>query len=365
MGRTKKATSKLEAVPTSYVQESTSNHHLVEGVSTSIALFIGRAKKGPRSAPVLCSSLADFEREFSLADVGSDLARSLKLFFANGGARCYVLRLGGTRKTPPKLADYRAAFNLADKEIDLFNLLVLPKDRGHDAGTRAGLWGPASEFCQKRRAFLLVDPPEAWSTVAEALDPVQGVAALRAGLATENCALYFPQVLVVENGAQVALGASGLMAGLMARIDTARGVWKSPAGTEADLRGVAGLALPVSDGEHGLLNAQGVNALRVMPQGLRCWGARTLAGAGQGGDYVYVAVKRMALFLEESLARGLSWTVFEPNDQTLWSQLALLANAFLESLFRQGAFVGSARRKPFSPSAMPRPPRPRTAPEAM
>src|SRR2546421_13104183 len=128
----------------------------------------------------------------------------------------------------------------------------------------------------------------------------------------------------------------------MARIDGSRGVWRGPAGLEADIRGVLGVQVPMSDEQNGLLNPEAVNAVRSFPAGVVSWGARTLDGFDSSGDtdYRYVPVRRFALFIEESLVRGLRFAIFEPNDEPLWAQIRLAAGAFMNGLFRQGAFKG-------------------------
>ncbi len=133
------------------------------------------------------------------------------------------------------------------------------------------------------------------------------------------------------------------MAGLYARTDTQRGVWKAPAGTEASLAGVQAMAYTLTDAENGVLNPEGVNCLRSLPVfGAVAWGARTLRGADQMADeYKYVPVRRTALFIEESLFRGVQWVVFEPNDEPLWAQIRLNVGSFMHSLFRRGAFAGT------------------------
>ena len=132
----------------------------------------------------------------------------------------------------------------------------------------------------------------------------------------------------------------------MARIDVTRGVWKAPAGTEAGILGAQALTVNLTDLENGLLNPLGINCMRAFPIiGNVVWGARTLAGADLLGDeYKYVPVRRLALFIEESLFRGLKWVVFEPNDEPLWSQIRLNVGAFMQNLFRQGAFQGGSAR---------------------
>ena len=99
----------------------------------------------------------------------------------------------------------------------------------------------------------------------------------------------------------------------------------------------------MTDGENGILNPLAINCIRSFPvYGIVNWGARTLMGADQlSDDYKYVPVRRLALFVEESLFRGTQWVVFEPNDEPLWSQIRLNVGSFMRGLFQQGAFQGS------------------------
>ncbi|WP_210297450.1 phage tail sheath family protein [Bradyrhizobium sp. 2S1] len=134
----------------------------------------------------------------------------------------------------------------------------------------------------------------------------------------------------------------GAVAGIFARTDTTRGVWKAPAGLEATLVGVLELRVPLTDAENGELNPLGVNCLRTMPAAGRIiWGSRTLQGDDRlASEWKYIPVRRTALYIEESLYRGTQWVVFEPNDEPLWAQIRLNVGAFMQSLFRQGAFQG-------------------------
>jgi hypothetical protein len=142
------------------------------------------------------------------------------------------------------------------------------------------------------------------------------------------------------------VGASGTMAGIYARTDAIRGVWKAPAGLESTLRNVPDLAYKLTDPESGQLNALGLNCLRNFAiHGNVAWGARTLMGADLlASDWKYVPVRRMALFIESSLYDGLQWAVFEPNEEPLWNEMRSATNAFMQGLFRQGAFRGSSAR---------------------
>jgi phage tail sheath protein FI len=249
----------------------------------------------------------------------------------------------GSNGTNPGPTEYQAAYTALDSQVDLFNILVLPKN-GEDL--RESLWGAASAFCVKRRAFLLIDAEADVDSVDEALAAVQ---ALRIGLAKDYSALYWPRLKVNPDGSPRTIDASGTIAGVMSRIDSNRGVWKAPAGLEADLRGVLGVSVPMSDPENGRLNPQALNALRVFPNGIVSWGARTMDGFDNSGndDYKYVPVRRFTLFLEESLLRGLKFAVFEPNDEPLWAQIRLAAGAFMNNLFRRGAFAGRTTREAY------------------
>jgi phage tail sheath protein FI len=141
----------------------------------------------------------------------------------------------------------------------------------------------------------------------------------------------------------------GAVAGIYARTDAQRGVWKAPAGIEASLVGVRELSYRLTDEQNDRLNPLGLNCLRTFPvAGHVCWGARTLAGADRlNSEWKYVPVRRTALFIEESLYRGTQWAVFEPNSEPLWAQLRLNVGTFMQDLFRQGAFQGSSPREAY------------------
>lgn len=264
-----------------------------------------------------------------------------------GGAGPYQDGAGATPGSDgqiPQIGEYRDAFTAIQQQVDVFNLMVLPRaDDGTNRQTdanRAEVWSEASAFCAGERAFLLIDPPSdpgsGWETSDDA---VTGVDALRIGLETRSAAVYWPRLRLADGRS---LDPAGAMAGLMARIDANRGVWKAPAGLEATLRGVRGVAQPMSDAENGLINPRAVNALRAFPAGVVAWGARTLVGYDGSGniDDKYIPVRRTTLFIEESLYRGLQFAVFEPNDEPLWAQIRLAAGSFMNGLFRQGAFAG-------------------------
>jgi phage tail sheath protein FI len=172
------------------------------------------------------------------------------------------------------------------------------------------------------------------------------------GVATRNAALYYPRIRRADplrGGSIDTFAPCGAVAGVIARTDGSRGVWKAPAGLEAGLTGVVDLSVNLTNDENGSLNRVGVNCLRTFREvGAVVWGARTLRGSDTlSDDYKYVPVRRLALFLEESLYRGTQWVVFEPNDEPLWSQIRLSVGAFMQDLFRKGAFQGTTPRDAF------------------
>ncbi|MGA2829897.1 MAG: phage tail sheath C-terminal domain-containing protein [Streptosporangiaceae bacterium] len=223
-------------------------------------------------------------------------------------------------------------------KADIFNILCLPVDPAHTYGD---LSEPA-EFCVQQRAMLIIDPPKEWKTIPLQFSDIHKNPAL--GSPSPNAAVYYPNlVLTDDTAATFNAGPCGAVAGVWAATDNSRGVWKAPAGTAAAITGITGFTAQVNDGESGLINPLAVNGLRTMPLvGHVVWGARTTVGADQVPDqWKYLPVRRLALFIEESLRRGTQWTVFEPNDEPLWSSLRLNVTTFMQGLFRQGAFAGT------------------------
>lgn len=382
----------IPASPGVYVTEIPGGVRTIVGVATSICAFIGRAPKGPRAgqgeAPVTVFSFDDYQRIFGGVNAGAPMGDAVRDFFDNGGTQALIVRLYRPRKglvpvdddagggdggllahaiegpgidgcdaedagAPLQDADYTGAGLDALGRADLFNLVCIPADSS-DADTSPDVYRAALALCVERRAMLLVDPPVAWGSVeAVTADSGHGLQALRlSGEQGRNAALYFPRLRQrdpidpTRSSTRVPCGA---VAGVFARTDATRGVWKAPAGMDASLSPVEGLTVSLSDAENGVLNPLGVNCLRRFPvAGHVVWGARTLRGADRHGDeYKYVPVRRLALYLEESIERGTGWAAFEPNDEALWARLRLNIGAFLHGLFRQRAFQGATPREAY------------------
>jgi phage tail sheath protein FI len=234
------------------------------------------------------------------------------------------------------------------EDVDLFNILCIPEATTLSPGDMQSLYTEAENYVRDRRAMLIVDIPEA----IRDLDDMQTWLADNAVLRHPNAAVYYPRSHVpdpLNRNRPRSLSNSGTIAGLWARTDGERGVWKAPAGTDARLRNVVMLDYNLTDQQNGVLNPLGVNCLRTFPvYSSICWGARTLEGADVlASDFKYIPVRRITLFLEESLYRGAQWVVFEPNDEPLWAQIRLNVGAFMQDLFRKGAFQGKSPREAY------------------
>ncbi|WP_426289610.1 phage tail sheath family protein [Ensifer adhaerens] len=243
------------------------------------------------------------------------------------------------------------------RKADIFNLLCIPPDT-REATLPKAVRETAAALCAERRALYIVDPPNEWdanpdtaATTAKnaQLDATDQVLPLTNA---RNAALYFPRILKRDplRGGQIdAFAPCGAVAGVIARTDVNRGVFKAPAGLAATLSNTQGLTVKLTDQENGLLNPIGVNCLRSFQNiGRVVWGARTLAGSDVlSDDYKYVSVRRLALFIEESLFRGTQWVVFEGNDEPLWAQIRLSVGSFMQRLFRQGAFQGASPKEAY------------------
>ncbi|MEO5647994.1 MAG: phage tail sheath C-terminal domain-containing protein, partial [Chitinophagaceae bacterium] len=182
---------------------------------------------------------------------------------------------------------------------------------------------------------------------------IDGAAAISfPALDTRNVALYFPlvkQIDLLRNGKEELFVPCGIIAGIMARIDSTVGVWKAPAGSNAVMMGISGFQVVLNDRDNGLLNNSGINCLRnLRAHGHVIWGARTFRVSLQVNDeFKYIPVRRTALFIEESIYRGIQWAVFESNDEPLWTRLRTSIESFMHNLYRQGAFPGSTPKEAY------------------
>lgn len=233
--------------------------------------------------------------------------------------------------------------------VEIFNLMVIP-GRSH-----FGIWTDAIAFCERKQAFLIMDCP-ADATAGNVDDLTTMYDYMKDSDVvpqSKNAAIYFPYLTAKDQltGETEAFPPSGFVAGILARTDNDRGVWKAPAGLETLIRGATGVAElgNLTDMRAGMLNQAGVNCIRTFSGiGTVVYGARTTVAANTAFDqWKYVPVRRTALFIEQTLARNLKWVVFEPNDEPLWVAIRTSIEAFMLSLFRQGAFQGATPSQAF------------------
>lgn len=231
------------------------------------------------------------------------------------------------------------------EHVDLFNILCVPGE------AEPVTLGSLEAFCQTHRAILIADcyQDATFQSLSTAAGPP---AAITSGDKAENGAYYFPWITApdpLQSNLPAVFPPCGFVAGIYARIDGTRGVWKAPAGIEASVTGAISASVPLNDSENGFLNPTAVNCIRDFNvYGTVVWGARTAQGNDQiGSEWKYIPVRRMALFIEESLFRALKWVVFEPNDDPLWSEIRLNVGAFMQNLFRQGAFQGKTPQEAY------------------
>ena len=327
-------------IPGVYINEITTTPPPIMGVATAITAFVDVFAQGPLQQPVRINSFAEFKAAFGATNT-CPARPAIRYFFANGGQTAWVVRIPGTVATAAEVigsADARSGLHALD-DVELFNLLCLPcVVKLPDADMQA-VYTAALDYCTARRAFLIVDIPASVATPTV----MRAWLAQHATLRSRNAAVYFPRLTVKprrQSKRMHTAATSGAIAGLYARTDATRGVWQAPAGTEADLRGIHGLAYSSTASEIDVLNPIGVNTLRRLESGTWvCWGARTLMS--NDPEWKYIPVRRLALHIKASVERGLAWAAFEPNGEPLWVKLQRVTDDFLAQLFRQGAFAGS------------------------
>jgi hypothetical protein len=349
------------ASPGVYVEEVSGGARPIGAVGTSTAGFVGTAPdQGARpNEAVAVNSWSDFLRIFATAEnpTSTALARAVYGFFDNGGGRCYVVNVsadepisgGGRRRSGLKLLE----------EIDEIAIVAAPGY--HDTvsyedilkhcelmGDRVAVLDPPTEFTDVEQ-LIRVGTAKA-RTPKKSTEPAEPAGeTARGGLRPRQSdygAFYVPWLVVRDplTGELVETPPSGHVAGVWARTDTLRGVHKAPA--NEPVRGAVDLTYRVTRVEQDLLNPAGVNCIRFFPaEGIRVWGARTLAA--EASEWRYLNVRRLFNMLKESIAGGTRWIVFEPNDGLLWRSIRRDISAFLTRVWRDGALYGRTPQEAF------------------
>src|ERR1051325_2221534 len=351
--------------PGIYIEEISTGPRPIESVGTSTAAFVGLAPD-PNARPheaVAINNWSQFVKFFAPeGSASTPLAHAVFGFFQNGGGRCYVVNVGTdgalvgdghTRKgvelleevdevaivAAPGLADaasYDTILSHCEKLKDRVAILDSPAEFTSIDQLNTVATAPATK------------KPKKGGATDAAPDPVCTASGLRPRSSDGGYgALYFPWIVVRDPFAPqnlVSVPPSGHIAGIYARTDSTRGVHKAPA-NEA-IRGALDLQYRVTREEQGSLNQNGVNCIRFFPnQGIRVWGARTLADSAS--EWRYINVRRLFNMIEEAIARGTRWVVFEPNDMSLWKSIRRDVGAFLTLQWRQGALMGATPEEAF------------------
>ncbi len=344
------------------VAENPSTTRAITGASTSTAAFIGMTEKGSTDKSVLVTSLAEFFDKFgsfttkhkmgitNAQENDVYLPYAVWAFFQNGGSKCYIVRiapegsLGKDVTNKEIIAQLTDGTSVLDKITDV-SLIASPGYTDTEI-VNAGFTYAEGHRNSLGDAFFIADVPKYVDTPDEGLKFIKSLSPCVNGFG----AVYFPWIKVHDEISKARnpiaiVPPSGFMAGIFARIDNKRGVWKSPAGIEANVAGALDLTSVLDDINHGIINEVGLNAIRSFPdKGLVAWSART-----PSSDIIwrYLSVRRMTNFLKSSIYDGIQWAVFESNDTSLWTALTVNIERFMREIFSQGAFKGSTIEEAF------------------
>jgi len=341
--------------PGVYVEEVIGADHPIGTVGTSVAGFAGVAPDAAArvNEAVAVNNWAEFLRAFGGGDgaTSTPLARGVYGFFQNGGGRCYVVNVGaggGLVGTGRGRAGLQAL-----EAVDEVAIVAAPGYTGAEAydallshcellRDRVAILDPVEDFAVERLTRVATAPARAKKD-----DPPDGTdhSGQRARQ-SDYGTMYAPWLVIRDpmTGALVTQPPSGHVAGVWARSDTLRGVHKAPA--NETVRGALDLTYQVTRQEQELLNPAGVNCIRYFTaEGIRIWGARTLAA--ESSEWRYLNVRRLFNMLEESIAGGTRWMVFEPNEYGLWRSIRRDISAFLTRVWRDGALLGRTPQEAF------------------
>lgn len=252
----------------------------------------------------------------------------------------------GSDGTAPVPADYLTYYTRVSREVDIFNMLILPRGHNQSDVQRGANWGPASAFCRDQNALLIIDPlsdNQAWSDVDEVVAQ-PGLTEFKSGIVPEVSCTFWPRIRTTIGTNQVHVDPAGTIAGVIAGSIARTGVWNAAAGLAAPLIGARGLEHPMSDADNGVINPRGINALRSKSTGNVNWGYRTLAGddAFSNRDFAYINPRMTTDFIKNSLSQALEGYVFQLNNAKTWASIEMMCRAFMQGLYEKGAFRGTS-----------------------
>jgi len=337
-----------QSAPRISIKETEPAAQPIEGMATTITGFVGFAERGPLNTPTRVTSITEYHRIFGgyLPEQAGDtrwLPCAVDAFFNNGGSTLFITRVTGAGNDPEDIdriiagADGEPAERTgiaAMKNLPQIRIVAIPGITGQQA---QGALISHCEEMQNRFAILDCRP---FPDLRELQDQ-------RDLFHSKYAALYYPwiRMLLPDSREPVTVPPSGAIAGIYVRTDIRHGVHKSPANKRikgaiigrGNPAGSASRVIPAE--EYAILGSRGINGIREIPgEGVCVWGARTLFNEGPGK---YVHVRRLTLFVEESIREGIRWAVFEPNDEYLWARVRAVVTGFLICLWRDGALAGT------------------------
>lgn len=332
--------------PGVYVEENPSISRSINRVTTSVASFVGKTARGPVGRAEKIDSFDQYKRIYGdIASENDAMGLAVLLFYLNGGKSAYICRLANETNEPLTANDFTHFYDSILANIQDVNVILLPGEYWPKDGSSNLIINATLAHCDKmKNRIIIIDLPAD-------LELKQATTVNQLALpSSANSVLYYPWLKITnplynaeENSTvnkTLVVAPSSFAAGIWSRIDESQGVWKAPAGMNANLIGTTGLKYKVRDSEQDQLNSLGINCIREMPgAGIVVWGARTLASSS-GPEWRYIPVRRTAMMIEKSIYEGTQWVVFEPNNQHLWSTLRRTISKFLSTLFRDGALQG-------------------------
>jgi phage tail sheath protein FI len=306
--------------PGVYIEEFHFAPTPIQGVPTSTAGFIAVTGRGPLLGPLL--SFADFEH-LATPNFGVNLPLAIRGFFENGGQTLYISRIAPSDPLES---------GLAALDAQAISIVCCPDDPTiPDAAASM-----AAHCANRKDRICILQSSQSVIPVATHQSPVNSTYA----------AYYYPWITVrsLDGSTTVSMPPGGHVAGIYAQTDTNRGVWSAPANLA--LLGVTAISQNVNDLESDQLNSRGIDLIRSFPaQGIKVWGARTTGS--EDSDWKYVPVRRLLVFIEQSVSQGIQWAVFEPNGPALWAAVSSSVQNFLARLWKLGAFQGTTQQEAY------------------